>query len=378
MEIKIHTGIEDISPESWRNLSTKNNPFIQHEFLLALERNHCVGEKLGWLPVHIAAYEDTELVAAMPAYIKDNSYGELVFDWSWADAYQRAGLAYYPKLVSAIPYTPAQGPRLLVVPGKEKFKNVIVRAAVEFASQQQFSTFHCLFPDAEDLQVLGERGLLLRQGVQFHWQNQSYKDFDDYLARMTSRKRKNIKKERRVVEQAGIEIRVFHGPELDHQLWQELYPFYRDTFLQKGGLPTLTQGFFEEVSRTMGDSIIVIAAMKQNQFVAASIFFAGGGVLYGRHWGCNQQYKNLHFEMCYYQGIEYAIAKDLKLFEPGAQGEYKVSRGFVPTTTWSAHWIENKTFHNAIAEFLQRENAYLKNYRAELSEELPFRQDEAG
>lgn len=379
MDIRICSSIEEISRDDWNSLVVKKSPFVGHGFLSALESTDCLGERHGWYPAHITIFEKEKLVAAMPAYIKTNSYGELVFDWSWADAYQRAGLAYYPKLVTAIPYTPARGQRMLVDKScdAKKYRAILLQAAISLCQQQSFSSYHCLFPDEDDLEVLRDSGMMIRQGCQFHWRNKGYQDFDDYLSHFTSRKRKNVRKERRVVQDAGLNIRILHGPQLDEVMWQQLYPFYRDTFLYKGGMPSLTEAFFVEISRSLGEQVIVIAAEKAGAFVAASIFFRSDDTLYGRHWGCHEQFKNLHFELCYYQGIDYAISHGLTFFEPGAQGEYKVSRGFEPVSTWSGHWIADERFGNAIADFVQRENAYIDDYAEAMREELPFRQGES-
>jgi len=377
MEIRVFQSLDELSLDQWESLAGKNYPFMRYEFLSALERCGCLGARLGWISAHFVLFNDSgELAGVLPSYVKTNSYGELVFDWGWAEAYQRSGLEYYPKLVTAIPYTPATGPRFLVRDNDKavEYKKALLEAAIQFTQQNQFSSYHLLFPDEADLAIATERGLMSREARQFHWFNKSYRCFDDFLATMVSRKRKSIKRERRKVNEAGVEIDVLHGGELGHELWQQLYPFYRDTFLLKGGTPTLTQDFFEEVSRTMGEQVVVVAAKQACEYVAAAIFFRSDTVLYGRHWGCNKQFDSLHFELCYYQGIDYAIAHGLQRFEPGAQGEYKVSRGFEPRTTWSAHWIENPGFCSAIGDFLEREKQYMKDYGDSLSEELPFRQ----
>jgi predicted N-acyltransferase len=376
MEIEIFTSIEDISHRQWENLAGNNQPFIRYEFLSALERNACVSQELGWITAHFALFdEQKKLVGVLPSYIKTNSYGELVFDWSWADAYQRTGLAYYPKLVTAIPYTPATGPRLLVKQNEhcESYKKALISAVLQFCHKQQFSSFHMLFPNQDDLEIARQMDMMPREGCQFHWYNREYSTFDDFLATMTSRKRKRVNRERRKVTESGVAIEILHGNEIDADNWQRLYPFYRDTFLTKGGIATLTQSFFEEISRTMGEQLVVVTASFEGDYVAASIFFRSDTVLYGRHWGCNKRFDSLHFELCYYQGIEYAIRHGLKSFEPGAQGEYKVSRGFEPTSTWSAHYIAEPGFRHAIEDFLKRERAYMKEYCESLREELPFR-----
>ncbi|MDH5544201.1 MAG: GNAT family N-acetyltransferase [Gammaproteobacteria bacterium] len=377
MEIKILNSLCQISPESWQTLTGKLYPFTRYEFLNGLEQCGCVGEALGWIPAHFVIEEKGKLVAAMPAYIKTNSYGELVFDWAWAEAYQRSGMAYYPKLVCAIPYTPATGPRLLVAPGRDvvRYRSALLEAMHAFVQQQSLSGFHCLFPHDTEHAVLQAQGMLLRQACQFHWRNNGYENFENFLAEFSSRKRKKVLRERRRVQEAGIDIEILHGDMLNHSHWQQLYPFYRDTFLDKGGVPTLTQTFFEEISRSMGEQLIVVAARQDKNYVAAAIFFKSNDTLYGRHWGCHQQFSGLHFELCYYQGIEYAIANKLARFEPGAQGEYKISRGFYPTSVWSAHWLEDVGFRRVVSDFLDRERAYMREYCEALEEELPFKKD---
>jgi len=379
MELKILTSIAAIGRDAWNNVSGTDNPLLRYEFLAALEDNHCVSERYGWLPSHLAAYQDGRLVGAVPLYLKDNSYGEFVFDWSWADAYQRAGLPYYPKAVIAVPYTPATGPRVLTAAGadRDNIATGLIGLAQEWSGAQNLSSLHWLFTGADDTLRLEEQGLLLRLGCQFHWQNQGYRDFDDYLEGFNSRKRKKVRRERRYVQQAGIEIRTLNGLEASAAELETMHHYYRSTFDKKWGHATLNLGFFRDLATTMGEQLIFIIASKDGRDVAGAICLRGADTLYGRHWGCDQDYHSLHFEACYYQGIDYCIRHGLRHFEPGAQGEHKISRGFLPTPTWSAHWIAHDQFRGLIARSLQQETATMLDYIRELNARSPFRHGEA-
>lgn len=377
MQLRIVDNLEAIPAADWNRLAGDSNPFLAHEFLSALEHHQCVGEKYGWLPRHITVYDNDLLIGAVPLYLKTNSYGELVFDWAWADAYQRAGLRYYPKAVVAIPYTPATGPRLLLHPNADadKVSQRLIDASLELSGELELSSLHWLFPNATDRARLQARGFMLRKGVQFHWHNHGYRDFDDFLGRFTAHKRKKLKRERRRIVEQGIELRVVHGHEASDHEWEIAHQFYASTFDRKSGTATLSLGFFREIGNTMGDRVVLIFAYHQGQAVACAINLRGADALYGRHWGCNAEYHSLHFEACYYQGIDYCIRHGLKLFEPGAQGEHKISRGFLPATTWSAHWIANEQFRTAIADYLQREERAMFDYQDELCEHSPYRTD---
>ncbi|MBI5040703.1 MAG: N-acetyltransferase [Gammaproteobacteria bacterium] len=375
MQLRIIDKLDTIPAADWNALAGERNPFLAHEFLSALEHHQCVGERYGWLPRHLAVYDHERLVGAVPLYLKDNSYGELVFDWAWADAYQRAGLRYYPKAVVAIPYTPATGPRLLLHPDTdaEQVSNLLIDGALELCRELQLSSLHWLFTDAADTARLQARGLLLRKGVQFHWHNQGYRDFQDFLDTFTAEKRKKLKRERRRVVEQDIELRVVHGHEASDEEWRTAHAFYASTFDRKSGMATLSLEFFREIGRTMGERVVLVFAYAVNQPVACAINLRGADALYGRHWGCSDDYHSLHFEACYYQGIDYCIRHGLKLFEPGAQGEHKISRGFVPTATWSAHWIADERFRVAIADHAQREERAMSDYTDELHEHVPYR-----
>lgn len=375
MELRIVDALDDLPAADWDRLAGDANPFLSHAFLAALERHGCVGEHFGWRPRHLALYDDGRLIGAVPLYLKDNSYGELVFDFAWADAYRRAGLRYYPKAVVAIPYTPATGPRLLLDPtaDAERAADLLTGAAVALCGELGLSSLHWLFTDAADTERLRARGFLPRRGVQFHWHNPGYRDFDDFLDGFTAEKRKKLRRERRRVAEAGIELRIVHGHEADDALWRTVHAFYASTFERKSGIATLSLDFFREIGRTMGDRVVLVVAYADDRPVACAINLRGRQALYGRHWGCAAAYHSLHFEACYYQGIDYCIRHGLTLFEPGAQGEHKISRGFVPVSTWSAHWIADDRFRTAIADFLQREDRAMRDYVDDLRGHIPYR-----
>jgi predicted N-acyltransferase len=377
MEVKVVSSIHPIGREAWNAVSGTDNPFLRFEFLAALETHQGVGQRFGWLPCFLTAYEGAELVGAVPLYLKNNSYGEFVFDWSWADAYQRAGLAYYPKAVVAVPYTPATGPRILtaVHADRDRVAGALIDLAQEWSASQNLSSLHWLFPDATDTRRLEDHGLLLRLGCQFHWQNRGYRDFDDFLEGFSSRKRKKVRRERRYVEQAGIDIRIVHGHQVSATELETMHDLYRSTFDKKSGHATLSLEFFREIAVTMGEQLVLVIATRDSRIVAGAICLRSGDTLYGRHWGCYDDYHSLHFEACYYQGIDYCIANGLSTFEPGAQGEHKISRGFLPTPTWSAHWLADERFRAIVGRFLQQETEAMRDYMLELEQHSPFRQD---
>ncbi len=376
IRVAIHSSLDDMPAQEWNAIAGTGHPFLRHEFLAALEHNGCVGDNYGWLPQHLGAYDrDNRLIGVAPMYLKDNSYGEFVFDWAWADAYQRAGMSYYPKLVMSVPYTPAVGPRFLIAPDQNQgtVGDALVRAAVDYAQKLGVSSLHCLFQPEQQTGVLERHGLLRRVGCQFHWFNRGYADFDAFLDGFSSSKRKKVRRERRRVTEAQLTIEVVHGHEAQAQQIEIAEMFYRSTFDKKSGWPTLNLGFFEEVATTMGEQLVLVLARDGQRYVAGAICFRGDDALYGRHWGCVAEYHSLHFELCYYQGIDYCIRNGLRLFEPGAQGEHKVARGFVPTATWSAHWIAHPQFRSAIADALRREAGGMSQYMEELKQHLPYK-----
>ena len=379
MHISICTNLQSINAEDWNALLCDNNPFLQHAFLAGLEQYGCLGEHVGWFPQHLLIHnDDQQLVAAMPTYLKTNGFGEFVFDWAWADAYTRHGLDYYPKLVCSIPFTPVTGPRLLIAPTADHAacRNMLIHAAQALVEKNSFSSAHWLFPDQQDMTVLKDLHILPRLNYQYHWHNQGYESFAHYLSRFRSRRRKNVRRERQSVLDAGITVRVFHGDELEPDLWPTVYDFYQDTFLKKGNYPALTLEFFLALGKSMGNKIVIILAEQHGQFIAGTINFRSDDTLYGRYWGCATDIDNLHFELCFYAGIEYCIQHGLQRYEPGAQGEHKISRGFLPQPTWSAHWIVHPGYRAAIADFLQREQTALKAQRVELDKLSPFRTEQ--
>ncbi len=382
MDIRIIGNLEEVAPADWDRLAGERNPFTRHAFLVALERHGCVGERFGWLPQHLLAYENGRLVGAVPMYLKTNSYGEFVFDWAWADAYERAGLRYYPKLVVAIPYTPATGPRLLVEGSgvaREPIARALSEAALEHARTLGLSSLHWLFTDREDTALLADNGLMLREGCQFHWENRhpaedrSYRDFEDFLSTFSADKRKKVRRERRRVTEQDVVLEVLHGDAITETQWRIYHDFYTDTFARKGGIATLSLDFFRELGRTMPANVVLVLARHADEYVAAAFNLRGTDTLYGRHWGCNADFHSLHFEACYYQGLDYCIRHGLQRFEPGAQGEHKISRGFLPTPTWSAHWIAHPAFRDAVGDFLDRERHGMAYYRDELAGHTPYK-----
>ncbi len=374
MRIDVFDQISHIKPEQWNALIHDNNPFLRHEFLSALETHGCVGEEFGWLPRHVAVYQDNELVAAMPLYEKYNSYGEFVFDNALVQAWQQHGLRYFPKLVSAIPYTPASGQRMLVKPGREQqYYPVLLHALKDIARQLGASGAHVLFPQPEELNFLQQQGAMLRHDCQFHWHNQGYADFNDFLARLSSRKRKNIIKERKQVVQAGITIKYLDGYQASSDDWQSMTNFYNQTFEEKWGIATLNYGFFKEVAEKLPGQVLLVLAQQNNQTIAGALMYRSNRRLYGRFWGSTKNVKGLHFEACYYQGIEYCIREGIQVFEPGAQGEHKVARGFIPEMTRSAHFMMQDHFNEAIKNFVAHEKANVIHYIHTMQDKIPYR-----
>jgi hypothetical protein len=373
LKIRVHDRIAEIEPVQWNGLVEGNNPFLRHEFLQAMEQHECVGERFGWLPRHIGVYEQERLVAAMPLYEKYNSYGEFVFDHAWADAYQRNALSYYPKLVSAVPYTPARGQRLLAARGdRERLYPILLQSALELCERLGASGFHCLFPMPEEQRFL-RRQLFSRYDCQFHWRNHDYRDFDDFLARLNAKKRKNIRQERRRVAASGVTLRELNGHDASEQDWLDFSRFYNQTFQQKWGMATFNHRFFRQVAQLMPGQVVLQLADLDGVCIAGALMYRSDTRLYGRHWGCTRQIDGLHFELCYYRGIEYCIREGLRWFEPGAQGEYKLARGFTPRRTRSSHWLLDRRFHAAIGEFCNHERSAIADYQMQLNDSSPYR-----
>lgn len=374
MRFEVVDQLSQVDPGAWDALRRENDPFLSHAFLNALEQHQCAAPHFGWTSRHLLGWEGDRLVAALPGYLKQNSYGEFVFDHAWAEAYHRNGLTYYPKLVSSIPYTPATGQRLLhaadflmevVLPG-------IQQAQREFARQQDLSSVHWLFDGDEYLALEGE-GWMTRVGVQFHWFNRDYRDFSDFLDALNAKRRKNIRRERRQALAHGLEIRRIDGDQVSAEQWLRFADLYQNTFDQHYSPATLNAGFFQEIGARLGWQVQLVAALRDGEMVAAALLLCSDKVLYGRHWGAFEEFPGLHFELCYYQGIEFAIERGMQRFEPGAQGEHKIWRGFLPSLTWSSHWIEDQRFRAPIADFLQRERRAVLQYKAQLEESHPYR-----
>ena len=374
MVIKQIKSMTEVNAVCWNNLVQNKDPFVCHEFLLALEQSGAVSIETGWQPNHLLVFEQQELIAAMPLYLKNHSRGEYVFDQQWADAYHQSGMDYYPKWVNSIPYTPCQGQRILI---KQEIDNqTIITLCLDHIKQlselNNISSFHSLFPTPEQTKYIQQQ-LHIRLGVQFQWFNKNYRDFDDYLHAFTSRQRKKIKKERRVIADQGITFLRLTGSEISEQQWQVFFTFYEITYLKRGQAAYLNADFFIQLAQTMPEQLLLVLAIKDNRYVGAALSFIGSNTLYGRYWGCYEEYNNLHFETCYYQGLEYCLEHQLQRFDSGAQGEHKISRGFEPITTYSAHWIQNPQFSKLIANFLQREKVLIQQYKIDCLQYLPFK-----
>ncbi|MBM4206468.1 MAG: N-acetyltransferase [Gammaproteobacteria bacterium] len=375
MKIEQITAIIQINNESWNCLVGGNYPFMRHEFLLALEESGCVSQKTGWLPQHLLVTENEVPVAVMPLYLKTHSRGEYVFDHQWVYAYEQYGRDYYPKLLTAIPFTPCQGMRMAV--SNQAEHRQIIAVLTDFIkaklAQEGLSSWHCLFPAGEQLELLAEQALAIREGVQFQWFNRGYHSFDDFLATLTASKRKMLKKERRKIEEQSINLVQFYGYELNDAQWRIFYDFYRMTYFKHGMSPYLNLDFFLRCAAVMGSRLLIVFAYKEGQPVAAALNFIGNDTLYGRYWRCREEYNFLHFETCYYQGLDYCIAHGLQRFDSGAQGEHKIARGFEPVTTYSAHWFHDRQFADAINQFLRREKSLIDLYKQDASRYLPFK-----
>jgi uncharacterized protein len=376
--VRIHevTSLAAVEPAAWNALAGTQSPFLRHEFLSALESTGCVGGKTGWEPMHLVAFDGEGSVAgAVPAYLKQHSWGEFVFDFSWAQAYSRHGLPYYPKLLAGVPFSPVTGPRLLVRPGAGAgdVADLLAGALVATVRRRGLSSAHALFVGEDDRARLGSQGWLLRRDCQFHWTNRGYRTFDDYLATFTAEKRKKAKRERRRCEEAGIRFLTLSGRELTPELLDVVYDLHRINFLRHGHEPYLSRAFFTQVAASLGDALMVKLAVHGDLPVAAAIFFWSADALYGRYWGSREEFHSLHFETCYHQGIEFCIERGIARFEPGTQGEHKLSRGFEPTFTWSAHWIDDPRFRDAIGDFVAREGEAVAAYRDETGQHTPFK-----
>ncbi len=378
IEFRFVNSIAELGEQAWNALAGEDYPFSRYQFLDALEKTQAVGGQSGWLVHHLIAYQGDILVAAVPGYVKQHSYGEYVFDHVWANAYHQYQLAYYPKLVSAIPFTPISGSRILIREGIDH--SAVITALDDFVPrhchEQGYSGWHLLFPGSE-LSSAFKPPVLQRKAVHFQWTNESYQSFDDFLAAFSSRKRKNLKKERASIAQQGIEVEVWEGSEINAELWRSFYDFYQMTYAKRSGHGGyLSSSFFEDIASTMSDYLVLMMAKRNGEYIAGALNFKGDNALYGRYWGCIEETNNLHFELCYYQGIEYCIAKGLARFDPGVQGEHKIQRGFRPTYTYSNHWLAEEGFREPVAEFISKENEMLAAYFEDASTYLPFKKQQ--
>jgi hypothetical protein len=378
MHVSVVDNLEKISASGWNALAGESNPFLRHEFLSALESTGCVSAKTGWLPQHLIVHRDAssdDLVGALPLYLKNHSYGEYVFDWAWANAYEQAGLRYYPKLVAGIPFTPVTGPRLLSIAGAESttIKRQLVDSAMTLMREHRASSLHWLFLTPQDAQLLETEGHLLRTGCQFHWSNPGYRDFEDFLSTLTAHKRKKIKRERRHVQEADITMEILTGASIEPSHWNVFHEFYHSTIRAHDAMPYLSREFFHRLGETMRDRVVLVFARRGADYVAGALNLRGTDTLYGRYWGSRGEFHSLHFETCYYTAIEYCIAQGLSRFEAGAQGEHKLARGFTPVVTRSAHRLAHPQFSRAVADYLARERLDVHAYVNELNEHAPFK-----
>jgi predicted N-acyltransferase len=375
MRTNTSTSITDIDPAEWDALNPRGSPFLRHAFLAALENSACVGPGTGWQPAPVTLHDERGLAAAAPAYIKAHSLGEFVFDQAWAHAYAQHGLAYYPKLVLGVPFTPATGARLLIRPDLDAAptRARLIAAVRDFAAARNFSSIHGLFVADEDRAALAADGWLARQDVQFHWHNRDYRDFDHYLEGFTADKRKKAKRERRRVVEQGIGFDTLLGAGVERKAVDEAYDLHRDTFLRHGHEPYLTRAFFRALPQALGDAFMIKRARLGDHTVAVAVFFWSAEALYGRYWGASEEHHSLHFETCYHQGVDFCIERGIARFEPGTQGEHKVSRGFVPSNTWSMHWIVDPRFRTAIGDYLRRESVHVDEYARDIDTHVPYR-----
>jgi hypothetical protein len=379
LDARRHDSVSGIMAADWDRLAGPDNPFLRHAFLAGLEEFDCLSAH-GWIPCPLTIRRGNRLIAAAPLYLRTNSYGEFVFDWAWADAFERAGGRYYPKLVSAVPFTPVCGPRLLVdasVPDPDKTRGELVEAILEFCRRHRLSSFHCLFPEAAEVEALAGHGLLSRVTCQFRWFNRGYRDFQDFLDGLTSKRRKQILRERRAVRETGVDIVRLTGAEAGEREWRDFHRFYCSTFDKRWGSPRLTLPFFESLSGRMPHEALLILARRGGRNIAGAFSMLGAGGVFGRHWGCIEEVPFLHFELCYHQTIEYCIQEGLQFVDAGVQGEHKLSRGFEPLAARSCHWLEHGGFRRAVRDYLDRETPVVEEHIRMLREHLPFRTAEA-
>jgi len=380
VRLRFLESLNELAPAAWDALTGADDPFVEHAFLNTLERSGSVGAGTGWEPTHATVWEGDQLVGALPLYLKDQSYGEYIFDWGWADAAYRAGIAYYPKLMSMVPFTPATGRRFLVAEGadREAVVGKLLDGTQELAERTGASSIHLNFLTDEERRLAADHGFLSRKTMQFHWHAEGDASFDDFLGRFRSSMRKKTRKERRVVTQSGLEVRALSGDELTAEVWETMRRFYRDTCMRKGAIAYLTNGFFDRAADSLGDRAVIVMAFdpaQDGEPVAASLAFEKGAHLYGRYWGCSEDHEMLHFELCYYQLIERAIDQGMSRFEAGAQGTHKLRRGLLPVPIHSAHQLRHPALAEAVSEFLVREAMATDRQIESLADHGPFRRD---
>lgn len=369
-------SLGDIDAPEWDGLAGGDYPFLTHHFLYGLEKTGCTNAKSGWQPCHAILRDGEQAVAIMPQYLKSHSYGEYVFDWAWADAWRRSGLDYYPKLVGAIPFTPATGPRICVAPGMDTdtAHRALISGIQQLADRQHISSWHLLFPEESVAKSLASENIHLRVATQFHWFNEGFDSFDDFLTTFSSRKRKSLRRERRRISEQGLTLKTRVGREIGEAEWDYFYRFYQLTYAKRSGHGGyLNREFFTETAAGMGQQVIMVLAYLGAQPVAGALYFRSKDTLFGRYWGAEQDFDCLHFEACYYQGIEYCIANGLQRFDPGAQGEHKIQRGFRPVKTFSNHWIADRQLSAAVADFTRQEQTHIDSYMLQAAELLPFK-----
>jgi predicted N-acyltransferase len=370
-ELRILESLATVDPARWDALAG-HNPTVSHAYLDSLHASGCASEKTGWAPRYLTLWEADLLQGAVPLYVKSHSRGEYVFDWAWADAYERHGIEYYPKLLAAAPFTPAKGARLLAA--SDAIRARLAKALLETARASDVSSLHVLFPADADAQALRAAGMMERSGVQFHWRNAGYGTFDDFLGALSHDKRKKIRQERRRVAEAGVTLRRATGREATEADWDFFTECYRRTYREHRSSPYLTREFFGMLARRMPDNVLLVIAEHQGRPIAAALDLFGSDALYGRYWGAKERVPGLHFEACYYQALEFCIERRIGLFEGGAQGEHKHARGFLPEPTRSFHWLAHPAFNKAVDEYLSREGAHIDAYIDELDERTPYRQ----
>jgi predicted N-acyltransferase len=363
----------DVDATAWNGLLALagGSPFLRHEYLAALHASGSAVRETGWAPQFVTLWREGELEAACPLYLKSHSYGEYVFDWAWANAYEQHGLRYYPKALTAVPFTPVPGPRLLARDAAARA--ALVRAVLAWCKQKKVSSWHVLFANDDDVAALGEAGLMLRHTVQFHWLNASYADFDAFLASLNQEKRKKIRQERRKVAEAGVTFRHAQGAAITAADWDFFYRCYERTYLEHGNAPYLTRDFFRRMAEAMPENWLLFVAERRGKPIASSLIGVGDGVAYGRYWGALERVDCLHFEACYYQPLAWCIANGVQRFEGGAQGEHKMARALMPVKTTSAHWLAHPAFADAVEQFLVREGRGIENYMEHLEARSPFR-----